>query len=362
MSRHDLPRGGHDGDAIDVRLHRHGLEGMRARHAVRDVVEPDGLIFVNLRGRGETGVEGPLGQRNRRSAVALEARRDNVGLAGSDPSLVVFAASPQMLIEFDEITSTRHRRGPSPFQILDPVLDMRLLVAAGRHAEQGLEVVMAGQGLVAIVEPSLATFEHLHGHGRWVVPPEFLWHAAEERKSFDQAVEDRFGALGGQGDREDAIRKRPGDDQDRDKPAAVREIDVDVAKVGLGSLAGVVVQGDERLTFTASHRADMASDLVVSALVPVLGDKATMNLSRGVSLFARRLLVRDEDLVNHGFEGIELGRGRWLCSGVGLGLGVLEGLANRASCVVEGPSDGPETHAVTMRPSNLCVIVHSEHP
>ena len=102
--------------------------------------------------------------------------------------------------------------------------------------------------------------------------------------------------------------------------------------------------------------------MVIAALVTVLGYKATMNLSRGVSLFARRLLVRDEDLVDHGFEGIELGRGRRLGSGVGLGLGVLESLANCASCVVERPSDGPETHAITMRPSNLCVIVHSEHP
>jgi hypothetical protein len=361
MSRHDLT-GGHDRDPVDVRLHRHGLEGLGSRHAVGHVVEPDGLVLVDLGGRVEAGVERPSGQGDRRGAVALEAVGDDVGLAGNGAALIIEAASLEMLVQLGEIANARHRRGPSSFKALDPVLDVRLLVAAGRHAEQGLEVVVAGQGLVALVDAPLSPSEHLHGHGGRVVPPEFLGDAAEGREGLDQAVEDGFGALGGQGDREGAIRERPGDDQDRDEPAAVGEIDVDVTEVGLGAAARVVVQGDERLAFAAPLRADVASDLVVAALIPMLGDEPTMDPGRGVPLFARGLFIGREDLVDHGLERIELGRGRRLGPGIGLGLRVLERLADGASRVVESPSDGPETHAVAVRPSNPCVIVHREHP
>jgi hypothetical protein len=361
MSRDDLP-GGRDGDLIDVRLDRHRLKRVDPRHAVGHVVEPDGLVFVDLGGHGEAGIEGPRGQGDGRGAVALEAVGDGIRLAGGGAVLIVEATSPEMLVQLGEIANTRHRRRPSSFQVLDSVLDVRLLVAAGRHAEQGLEVVVAGQGLVALVEPPLAPFEHLHGHGGRVVPPEFLGDAAEGREGLDQAVEDGFGALGGQGDGEGAIRERPGDDQDRDKATAVGKIDVDMAEVGLGATSRVVVQGDERLAFAASQGADVASDLVVAALIPVLGNEPTMDPGRGVSLFARGLFIGREDLVDHGLEGIELGRGRRLGPGIGLGLGVLDRLADGASRVVEGPGDGPETHAVAERPSDTCVIVHREHP
>jgi hypothetical protein len=361
MSRHDLT-GSHDRDPVDIRLHRHSQERTGTRYAVRHVVEPNGLVLVNLGGRIEAGVERPLGQRNGRGVVALEAAGDGVGLPGSGAVLIIEARSLEMLVQLGEITDTRHWRGPSSLQVLDPVLDVRLLVAAGRHAEQGLEVVVAGQGLVALVERSLATSEDLHGHGGRVVPPEFLGNAAKEREGFDQAVEDGFGTLGGQGDREGAIGERPGDDQHRNQPATVGEVDVDVAEIGLGTAAGVMVQGDERLPLAAALRADVASDLVVTPLITVLGDKPTMDPGRGVSLFARGLFIRREDLIDHGLERTELGRGRRPGSGIGLGLGVLDRLANRASCVVEGPSDGPETHAVAVRPSDPCVIVHREHP
>lgn len=361
MSRHDLT-GGHDHDPVHIRLHRHGLKRTGPGHAVGHVVEPGGLVFVDSGRRIEAGVERPLGQEDRRGAVVLETVGDGVGLTGDDAVLIVETASPEMLVQLGEVPHPGHRRGPSSLQVLDPVLDVRLLVAAGRHAEQRLEVVVAGQSLVTLIERSLATLENLHGHGGRVVPPEFPGNTAKEREGLDQTVEDGFGPLRGQGDREDAIGKRPGDDQHRDEAATVGKIDVDMAEIGLGAAAGVVVQGDERLALAAPFRADVTPDLVVAALIAVLGDEPTMDLGRGVSLLAWGLFVGREDLIDHGLDGVELGRGRRPGPGVGLGLGVLDGPPDRASRVVKGAGDGPEAHAVAVGPSDPCVIVHREHP
>ena len=77
----------------------------------------------------------------------------------------------------------------------------------------------------------------------------------------------------------------------------------------------------------------------------------------------RGLSISREDLVDRRLEVIELGGGRRLGPGIGLGLGVLERLADRAPGVVEGPGDGPETPLPgKCAPSDACVIVHREHP
>jgi hypothetical protein len=111
---------------------------------------------------------------------------------------------------------------------------------------------------------------------------------------------------------------------------------VHVAEVGYGPATGVVVHGDERLALAASLRADVAPDLVISALIAVLGDEPMIDLSRGGPPLARGLFIGREDLIDRGIEGTELGCGRWSGPSLGFGLRVLEGLVNRASCVMKG--------------------------
>jgi hypothetical protein len=76
-------------------------------------------------------------------------------------------------------------------------LDVRLLLWLTHPAEEWLEGVVTGQGLVAVVQLPLTAGEQVRCHGLGVVPPHFPWHAPEEREGFDQTVQDRLGAFVG---------------------------------------------------------------------------------------------------------------------------------------------------------------------
>ena len=78
-----------------------------------------------------------------------------------------------------------------------------------------------------------------------------LGHAAEELEGGDHAFEDGLGALERQGQDEGGVGVGPGGDEERDGPAAVGEVDVDVAEVGLEASAREVPQGDEGLAMSA---------------------------------------------------------------------------------------------------------------
>lgn len=65
-----------DVDPIDVTFHRHGLEGRRARNAVRHVVEACELVLVDFRGLSDAGIEAILRQRSRVPSVVLQRLAD----------------------------------------------------------------------------------------------------------------------------------------------------------------------------------------------------------------------------------------------------------------------------------------------
>ena len=84
---------------------------------------------------------------------------------------------------------------------------------------------------------AFASQEDQRGDGLGVVPPNLLGHGPEELEGRDHPFEDRLGALEGQRQDEGSVRVGPGRDQERHEPAAVGEIDVDVAEIGLEALA-----------------------------------------------------------------------------------------------------------------------------
>ncbi len=145
-------------------------------------------------------------------------------------------------------------------------------------------------------------------------------------------------------------------------PPAVREVDVDVAEVGLRADTRPVLQGGERLAAIEALPAQVAADLVVLASVPLLGDQPAVDLGRGVPLFARGRLIGGEDLVDERSERTEHrggprrprpGRSRFR---------VLQGLEDRLGRVVQLVGDLPDGQPVATQLTDAGMLVHREHP
>jgi hypothetical protein len=145
---------------------------------------------------------------------------NGLGLTGLGALAVAQGAGPQVGVQLGQVVDLRHGGGPIALQKADPALDARLLLRPSDQAEPGFEQVVTGQGLVAIVELALAARQQLGGHGLGVIPPELVRHAAKEGEGFDQAVKDRLGPFGRQGQGKGAVGVRPSDHQDGNELAA----------------------------------------------------------------------------------------------------------------------------------------------
>jgi len=190
----------YDLNAIDVALDRHGLESNVPRDAVRHVVEACELVLVDFRRLSNAGVEAVLWQGRRLPPVVLEPFADRALRVARRARSIVPAALPQVGVEFGQIAHARNRCAPASLQRLHAILDNRLFVAAGRHAEQRFEHVVACQGRVARVRCSVAAAEQLDRHRLGVVPPDFSRNAIEKFERLHHAFQNRFGPLGRQGD------------------------------------------------------------------------------------------------------------------------------------------------------------------
>ncbi|WP_088257303.1 hypothetical protein [Fimbriiglobus ruber] len=93
---------------------------------------------------------------------------------------------------------------------------------------------MGREGRVPRVDGPLPAGQDVDGDGRWVVPPDFRRDTPEEPERLDQSVQDRLSPLGRQGESERGVRVTPGDDPDRNRSPAAREVDRDVSAVGFG--------------------------------------------------------------------------------------------------------------------------------
>ena len=124
--------------------------------------------------------------------------------------------------------------------------------------KRGIEGVVTGQRRVAGMKLTLASQQDQGGDGLGIVPPDFLGNAAEELEGGDHAGQDRLGALEGKRQNEGCVGVGPGGDQERDEPPSVGEVDMDVAEIGLETVAWEMPQGDEGLSMAASVFAQMS--------------------------------------------------------------------------------------------------------
>lgn len=199
-------------DVVHIPLDRDRLKRGRPRHAVAVVVEAHRLVLVHLARLEDARIKRERRQRQGVGTFAGEALADRLGLPGLGTVAIAQRAGAQVGVQFGAVVDVGHGCGPVALQEPDPALNARLLLRPAHQAEPGLEHVMTGQGLVAVIELPLTAGQQVRRHGLGVVPPEFVRHAAEEGEGFDQAVKDGLGAFARQRQGEGAVGISPGDE------------------------------------------------------------------------------------------------------------------------------------------------------
>jgi hypothetical protein len=345
--------GGNDNlDALGVRFHRRRLKSIALRHTVTHVIETRCLVLVDLGLLINASVKTRGWQRPGLLAVLLETLADGLGVLGRGTCLILQAAVPQVVVEFGQILVPRHRRRPTSLQGLDAILHVGLLIAAGRHAKQRLEHVVACQSLVARMQLPLPAAVNCRRHGLGIVPPNFARHTAKEREALHHAFQDCFGPLTRQGDGERIIRIRPCQHEHRQLLAALGKVNIDVAEVRLQPLAWIVRQRDKRFGVLPLRFANVTAHGIIAALITVLITQPFEEAAARVPLLGRRLFIVGENLLEDGMKGTQLACGRFAEPGKRLGFRVDQYVADLASRIVKRAGDGPNAHTIAPSLSN----------
>ena len=145
--------------------------------------------------------------------------------------------------------------------------------------------------------------------------------------------------------------------------ASLGEVHVDVAEVALGTLAGIVIQRNERLHVALLLRANVEAHALFAATVAVFVPQPAEDLGGRVPLLARRRLVGLQDGIDRWLERIEDRRCR-LPRRIRLGLRLRENLADLTPRVMKTPGQFPDTDLFCgMGMPNARVLVHlDDHP
>jgi hypothetical protein len=122
-------------DAIDVRFYRDRGERVPPRYTVTVLLPGDCLVLVDLANLAHGGFKWSMGQRQGAGPLCREAFADRFAVSRDRPLQVSLAAFEQISIQRGQIFYLRNGCRPLALQQLHPVLDVRLLIAAGRQAE-----------------------------------------------------------------------------------------------------------------------------------------------------------------------------------------------------------------------------------
>lgn len=305
MRRHDRVLE-YDLDPIDVAFDRHGLKRALPRRAVVHIVKADELVLVDFGRLPHAGIEPMPGERGGPLLLLCESGTDRLFLAAAATLPFLQTALTEISIEFLEVFDLRDRCRPLPLERLHPVLHHRLLVPAGRQAEQRLEGIMAGQRRVPLIELTAPAGEDRCGHGLGVVPPHLPGNAAKKLQPLRHPFRDRLSALRRQGDRERRVGIRPDQDQHVHLAAAVREIHLDLPEVRFDPLTRFVIQGNERLSLVLAMLEHEPPDRGVTPLVAMFSLEALVDPRHCVTLLRWRVLILTQKLQDQFVERTQL--------------------------------------------------------
>jgi|GEM_PF-4994495 len=138
-------------DAVDISLDPNRAKGEGVRNAVTVLIEGHCLVFIGLRRLVDTRIKGPFRQGKCTGPILLESLSNGLLALGCMPVKIFSATLDQIVIKPIQALRTRDGRGQAALKIFDTILDSRLLVASGWHAEQRFEVVMAGKSKIPLV-------------------------------------------------------------------------------------------------------------------------------------------------------------------------------------------------------------------
>jgi len=356
------PPPAHDLHAIHIGFQCQCLKRSLMRHAVRDLVKPNCLQLVRLRLTRETRLEPPLGQRGRGALVLLELRGNRHTSSCHHPLPVLTAPLPQVRIQRVPVGHARYGCGPLPLQPFHTILDVRLLIPPGRHAEQRGEVVVARQCHVQLVQPPVSTTQDLHRHCLRVVPPDFLGNTSEVLERRDHAVQNCLGALRRQGDGKRGIRVGPRPNQNRHLATSLGKVDLDLPEVELHSASRSMVQRNERLPLVRTVGGDIPLHLGIAALVPLLSLQPPVDPRCRVPLLGRLLFIRLQDLIDPGLKRAQLGSRIRLAPAIWPRFRALQNLPNLLPRMMVQLGQAPDAHPFPVGLSNPRVIVQLQHP
>lgn len=143
---------GHDIDVMHIGLDGHCLEGKATRHAVAISIEAHRLILVYLGRLPYRRIEWLLGERQGLGTFAFEALANGLLLACLRAVAITPTTGPENGVQFVEVFDLRHRCRPISLQELHATFDARLLLGPPHQAKQRLEIVMACQSKVTLVD------------------------------------------------------------------------------------------------------------------------------------------------------------------------------------------------------------------
>ncbi len=286
----------HNLDAIHIAFDRHRLKRGVARHAVVHVVEPRELILVDLRRLPDAGIKPRPRKRSGSLFFLRKALPNRLRLAAAAAIVFLQTALAKISIELFHILHPRHGRGPFPLQRLHAVFHHRLFIAPRRHAEQRIENIVTGERLITWVDLPRPPRQQRLGHRLRIVPPDFFRHTPEKIKRLRHALQDRFGSLRRQRHRERKVGVRPDQDQHVDLPATVGEVHRNLAKVGFDSLAGPMIQRDERLSMVFPMPVHEPPHGIIAARVSVFVPDPLEDPHPRMPLLGRRGFILFENL------------------------------------------------------------------
>ena len=223
------------------------MVGELGGHGVLVGVEADQRQRVDSPGLDPGGHERLGRQRQQRRPLLGEQLGLGRRLAPEPPRQVLAAAPLEVGVErLQPAVHRRDRHEEAAAGEADQGLDVPLLVGPPHQAEVVLEQVMALEPEERVGELAVAAAGDPGDGDLGVVVADPPGHAAEEGEGPDVALEERLGALAGEGADEDRVGVRQGHDEQGDGGGLAVEDDLGLAEVDLG-LAGRVGQRDEDL-------------------------------------------------------------------------------------------------------------------